>query len=90
MDYYSIEVSLKLFHVLNQMTVAFKVHEFLKNRISKSAPFWTKTFPSITTSINYNYYNLNFEIVYYITNTITGLSITITITITSVLNYLLP
>ena len=33
------------------MTPAFNVHEFLKNRISKSAPFWPKHFPFITTPI---------------------------------------
>ena len=50
------------------MTIAFNVHEFLKNRISKSAPFWPENFPSITSllpqllEVNYKYY-LNIEIV---------------------------
>ena len=37
--YYSIEVSLKFCHVLNSLTIAFNVHEFLKNRISMFEPF---------------------------------------------------
>ena len=39
--YYSIniEVSLKFCHVLNSLTIAFNINEFLKNRISMFEPF---------------------------------------------------
>ena len=50
--YYSIEVSLKFFHVLNWMNIAFNVREFLISRISKSAPFWLKHFPPILKSLS--------------------------------------
>ena len=40
------------------MTIAFNVHKFLRKRISKSAPFWLKTFPSNTkTSFHWPFYN---------------------------------
>ena len=47
MNYYSIEDSLKSF-IVNLMYNVFNVHEFLKNRISKSAPLWPKKVPSNT------------------------------------------
>ena len=43
MKYDSIEVPLNFFHVL-KMTIAFNVHEFLKNRISKLTLVLPKTF----------------------------------------------
>ena len=49
LNYYSIEVFLKFFHVLNyNMTIAFNVHKFLFFRIHKSTPFQPNKFPSNT------------------------------------------
>ena len=42
MDYYSIDV----------LNYVFNIHEFLKNRINKSAPFWLKHFPPILESLS--------------------------------------
>ena len=86
--------------------VAFNVHEFLKNRINKSAPFWQKTFPPIIKSLSTGP-TINEHTMYYIrsitititstlglyitiTNTITSLSITITLVFNYPLLLLLP
>ena len=65
------------------MTIALNVYEFLKNRISKSAPFWPKKhFPPLLPQllkVKYNYHCILLLLTLLLDYNIISITITITI-----------